>query len=251
MKKIIIFQPLSFLVLLLLLVGCDKKKTATQAQALPIDVAYPIVEDVVLTKNYPGYLSASSVVQLVGRVNGILESVHYKAGQSVRKGQLLFVIEPTTYKDAVEQAQATLKTAQANLDYARSNCDRMRVAIKSDAVSEIQLLQAEADVKEYEASVSNAEAALNTANTTLSYCYVKAPADGLVSRCPYSVGTYISGAASPVTLASLYEDQNMYAYFDIADNQWLAHLLMNDSVQNTIGNSHFVAVSFAPNIFRQ
>ena len=101
----------------------------------------------------------------------------------------------------------------------------MREALKSDAVSRIQVLQAESSVAEETAAVSNAEAALNTARTNLGYCYIHAPFDGTVSRSTVDVGSYISGAVQPTTLATLYKDNRMYTYFNVADNQWLSMLM--------------------------
>ena len=145
----------------------------------------------------------------------------------MKQGQLLFVIEPTLYKDKVEQAEAALKTAQAQLEYARSNYSRMKEAVKSDAVSQIQVLQAESSVAEGVAAVNNAEAALSTARTNLSYCYVRAPFDGTISKATVDVGSYVGGSLQPVTLATIYKDNQMYAYFNVADNQWLGMLMNN------------------------
>ena len=172
MKKIMI----AFAWTVCVLTACDKNKPSqTEMQALPVDVAKPLVENVTLTKDYPGYLEAESTVDLVGRVNGTLQSKNFAPGSRVRQGQVLFVIEPTLYENSVKQAEAELKTAKANLEYAVSSYQRMKEAIKSDAVSRIQYLQAESHVAACEAAVSNAEAALKTARTNLSYCYVKAP----------------------------------------------------------------------------
>ena len=93
----------------------------------------------------------------------------------------------------------------------------MKEAAKSGAVSQIQVLQAESTAAEMEASVNNAEAALKTARTNLSYCYIRAPYDGRVTRASYDVGNYINGAVQPVTLATLYKDDIMYANFNIED----------------------------------
>ena len=66
----------------------------------------------------------------MARVNGYLQQVAYTPGEIVKKGQLLFVIEPSQYEDAVEQAEAALKTAQAQYDYAENNYTRMKEAAK-------------------------------------------------------------------------------------------------------------------------
>ncbi len=220
MKKILYI----LLVLPLLVCSCKDKKhdKKTSAAYVPeITVATPIVKNVTLTKEYPGYLTSEQTVNLVGRVNGTLESMNYKPGQKVKKGQLLFVIEPTIYQNDVAQAQAELETANAQQAYAESNYTRMLEALKSDAVSQIQVLEAESNMKADKASIATAQAALSTAQTNLGYCYIRAPFDGVITKNAVDVGSYISGAASPVTLATIYKDDQMYAYFNIADNQWL------------------------------
>lgn len=223
MKKL-----LYILLALPLLTACREKKETAGAAAMytpEVSVASPLIKDITLTKNYPGYLTTEKTVNLVARVNGTLQSTSFTPGSRVRKGQLLFVIEPTIYKDNVTKAEAALKTAQAQLTYARNNYTRMREALKSDAVSRIQVLQAESDVAETMAAVSNAEAALNTARTNLGYCYIHAPFDGTISRGSMDIGSYINGAAQPVTLATLYKDNRMYTYFNVTDNQWLSSKL--------------------------
>ena len=225
MKKLMyIFLVLS------VLTGCKEKKDAGAMKGMPtlaISVAKPIVKDITLTKDYPGYLTTEKTVNLVARVNGTLQSVSYAPGGRVKKGQLLFVIEPTLYNDQVAQAEAELKTAQAQLEYARNNYSRMKEAVKSDAVSQIQVLQSESSVTEGVAAVSNAEAALSTARTNLGYCYVRAPFDGTISKSTVDIGSYVGGSLQPVTLATIYKDDQMYAYFNVADNQWLEMSMNN------------------------
>lgn len=225
MKKLMyIFLVLS------VLTGCKEKKDTGAMKGMPtlaISVAKPIVKDITLTKDYPGYLTTEKTVNLVARVNGTLQSVSYAPGGRVKKGQLLFVIEPTLYNDKVAQAEAELKTAQAQLEYARNNYSRMKEAVKSDAVSQIQVLQSESSVTEGVAAVSNAEAALSTARTNLGYCYVRAPFDGTISKSTVDIGSYVGGSLQPVTPATIYKDDQMYAYFNVADNQWLEMSMNN------------------------
>lgn len=225
-----------------LMAGCGKKEAPSGARLLSVEVARPTVERVTLTREYPGYLTAENTVDVVGRVNGTLLSKGYVSGQRVRKGQTLFVIEPTLYEDALKQAEASLKTARANLAYARSNYERMAEAVKTDAVSRIQVLQAENDVASCEAAVSTAEAELRTARTNLSYCYVKAPIDGVADLAEYSDGAYISGEGSPVKLTTLYQDRNMFSYFDISDNQYLTYELLRAPDTKIPGNAHSVTL---------
>lgn len=129
-----------FLILPLIMSGCKGKKEAERG-GMPtpeISVAYPLVQNITLTKDYPGYLTTEQTVNLVARVNGALQSASFTPGTRVKQGQLLFVIEPTIYKDNVTQAEAQLKTALAQLEYARNNYSRMKEALKSDAVSVVE-----------------------------------------------------------------------------------------------------------------
>ena len=92
------------------------------------------------------------------------------------------------------RAEAGVLNARATLDYARNNYTRMKEARSSNAVSEIDLIQARSNKQIAEAALANAEAALNTAQTNLSYCYVRSPYTGHISLTAYAVGGDISGA---------------------------------------------------------
>lgn len=201
-------------------VACSRKQPETTPPPA-ISVAKPEVRNIILTKQYPGYLEAEQTVDLVARVNGTLLSASFTPGSHVHRGQVLFRIEPSIYQDKVIQAEATLTTAEARLEYAQSNYQRMLEAVKSDAVSLIQVQQAKSDVSTSQAEVNNAKAALNSARTELAYCTVRAPFDGTITRSQIDVGSYVNGSAQPVTLATIYKDDILYSYFNVADNQWL------------------------------
>ena len=220
MKKLI------FTVALLALTACHKKETGTSinSMALPVEVAKPTVRDITLTREYPGQLTADATISVVGRVNGTIIKRSFTEGGRVKKGDLLFVIEPTLYENAVAQAEAALKTATAQQEYAENNYERMKIAINSDAVSQIELLQAKSNVESTTAAVANAKAALKTARTKLGYCYIKAPADGTIGLRMQPVGAYVAGEMSPVELCRIYKDDIMYAFFNIPDVQWLRKL---------------------------
>lgn len=210
------------MVAVLVMTACHNRNDVSMSGVtLPVEVSMPEVRNVLLTREYPGYLEADATIPVVGRVNGTVIKRNFTEGSRVKQGDLLFVIEPTLYENSVTQATAALQTAQAEYDYAVSSYERMKVAINSDAVSQIELLQAKSKVESGKAAIDNARAALSTAKTKLGYCYVKAPVSGVVGLRKYSVGSYISGEVSPVELCRLYKDDIMYAYFNISDAQWL------------------------------
>lgn len=208
----------------LLLSGCKSDKKADEDMtAVPIiDVAVPVVDTVTVYKTYPGYLTANADVDIVARVDGYLLSHPYQAGDYVRKGQVLFNIEPGQYVDAVNQAQAQLDNAKAQYDYYARNYAAMQKAFQSDAVSEMEVLQAQSNMETSAASVNSAKASLATARTNLSYCTVRAPFDGHITATPYSDGAYLAGSGSPVTLAHLYDDKIVTANFNIDDDELIA-----------------------------
>lgn len=200
--------------------ACKKTEKKAETGPLPIEVALPYIKSVTLTEEYPGYLQALNTVNLVARVSGALQNVMYSPGQRVTKGQPLFVIEPTIYKDDVQQAEASLGEAKATLDYNKATYERTAQAAKMNAVSEIQVIQTKANYDQSIAAVKNAEAQLQTAKTNLGYCYISAPFTGRVSKNQFDPGNYLSAASSP-TLATIYQDDKVYVNFSVSDNQYL------------------------------
>ena len=198
----------------------DKKsenKTAEVVQT--IDVAVPVTDTVTIHKSYPCYLSANMEVDLVARVDGYLLSAPYNAGDFVKKGTVLFNIESARYVDAVNQAAAALETAKATYDYASRNYEAMKKALESDAVSQMEVIQAKSNMETAKASIANAQASLSSAKTMLSYCTVRAPFDGHVSNSPFNPGAYLAGSGSPVTLGKIYEDDIVTVQFAIDDSE--------------------------------
>lgn len=199
--------------------GCSSKgaKQNNNMERMEVSAQMPVVEDVKLANQYPAALSADKSIQLVARVNGYLQKVAYSPGEGVKKGRLLFVIEPNLYQDKVKNAQAQVEAAKAQLDYATTTYNKSVEAARSSAISEIDLLQAKTSMESAAAKLKEAQAALSTANTNLSYCYVRAPQDGKMSVNYYGSGAYINGEASPVVLATLYDDRKLYVNFTIPE----------------------------------
>lgn len=221
----------------------NKEKEAEQtAEAPSIDVAMPEIDTVTIHKSFPCYLSANMEVDLVARVDGYLLSAPYKAGDFVKKGTVLFNIESSKYADAVNQAVANLNTAKATYDYASRNYEAMKKALESDAVSQMEVIQAKSNMETAKASIVSSEAALSSARTTLSYCKVLAPFDGHVSNSPYNPGAYLSGSGSPVTLGKIYEDDIVTVQFSI-DEAELSSILNNGSRELKTDLAH-IPVSF-------
>ena len=205
------------------LFGCNNKnKQKTTSEIPKVDVAKPLVKPIVLHKEYPGYLLSNNIVDVVGRVSGYVTLQNFSSGQYINEGDLLYIIEPTVYENEVKKADANLKSAQASLDYYENNYERMLEASKSNAISQIDLIQAETNVRTAKAELQNAEADLKNAQNTLGYCYVKAPISGVLTTSGAGEGEYVAGSdGSPFKLTTIYNNDPMYAYFNIEDNQYL------------------------------
>lgn len=201
--------------------SCSRKeKTAKAGEPREIDVAEVITDSVILHKSYPGYLSAGNSVDVTAKVDGTLLKQYYASGEYVKKGQPLFQIDPTLYKDAVERAEASLASAISARDYAKSRYAAVQKAYDAEAVSKMEVLSAESNLNQAEANIKDCRAALHTAQTNLSYCTMKAVMDGQISDATIGEGNYVNGADDPIVLARLFDTSTMSAEFEIEDAQY-------------------------------
>ena len=206
--------------------SCRKSDKESTEVLRDIDVAQVTVDSVVLHKIYPGFLSSDNSFDVICRVDGMIMTQNYTGGTYVKKGQVLFTVDPTTYRNAVEQAEATLASAISSRDYAKSHYEAVKKALLADAVSKMEVLNAESAYHQAEAAIKNAKAALSTARTTLSYCTVTSPVSGYITDSYQGANSYVNGGGTPVTLAKVYENANFTVQFEIEDLQYekmLAH----------------------------
>lgn len=195
------------------------KKADSETSEQTIDVALPEVDSVTLSNTYPGELIATSKVEVVARVSGQLLSKSFDGGQYVQKGKLLFKIEDSKYRDAVSQADAALATAISERDYASSHYEAVKKALQSDAVSKMEVNQAESSLQQAEAAIKNAKAALETARTNLGYCTITAPISGNITSASLDVGNYVNGDAGAISMATIYDTSTLIANFAVASDE--------------------------------
>lgn len=212
------FLTLACTGILLISAGC-KKHSDKEGEMPPmeVDVAEVATDSVMIYKEYPGRLLATSVVDVVCRVNGTLLSKTYKDGDIIKKGQLLFTIDDTQYRNAVQQMQGQLENAVSANKYNEKQYEAMQKAYQSDAVSQMELLQSKSTYEEGLASIKTAKANLQTAQTNLGYCRITAPITGRITTANFQPGQDINGGASPVTLATMYQNETFYAEFYVDD----------------------------------
>jgi RND family efflux transporter MFP subunit len=190
----------SALALAALLGACsDQKQAAHQPPPPSVTVAQPIKRTVFDYDEYVGRFVAVNSVEIRARVSGYLDGVHFKDGQIVKKGDLLFTIDKRQYQNALDQARATLAQAKSNLDFTKSDFDRGQQLVKDKTITEQLFDQRAQAFHNAQASLDNAQAAVNQAQLDLEYTELRAPVDGRIGDRRVSPGNLVTGGTSGST----------------------------------------------------
>jgi multidrug efflux system membrane fusion protein len=168
---------------------------------------------------FSGRLRAVEDVEVRPRVSGIIDEVHFKEGDTVKKGDPLFTIDMRPFKAALAQAEAQLASAQARGALAASTAERAEKLFKQKALSQREYDERTNGNKEALASIKAAEAALTLAQLNVEYAEVRAPITGRVGRPDITVGNTV--AAGMVVLTTIQSVDPVYADFDIDEQTYL------------------------------
>jgi RND family efflux transporter MFP subunit len=179
-----------------------------------VDVALPQQRPVTRYLEATGNTAPIKSVDLVARVQGVLQTINYKDGAFVKEGTMLFAIEPDTYKLKLEQAQAAEAGAQASLKQAEADYKRQADLVARQAVSQATLDQSTSARDNAQANLQQAQANTRIAAVNYGYTYVVAPFDGIVTAHLISVGELV-GAASPTQLATIVQLDPIYVNFNV------------------------------------
>jgi membrane fusion protein, multidrug efflux system len=173
-----------------------------------------------------GRISSPESVDVKPQVAGRITEVHFTDGQDVKRGDLLFVIDPRPFQADLEQAQAQLQSDSAQLDLNQNNLQRDEKIGPQHFVSEQQIDTDKANVKNFQGAVARDQASIDRANLNLEYCYVRSPVDGRTGRRLVDPGNYVSTGA--VSLVNIQRQDPVYVDFHISEND-LARLRENMS----------------------
>ena len=185
--------------------------------------------DSIITKRYVGSLEASIDVSLVPRVSGIIEKKLFENGDLVKKGQLLFQLEDTTYRAQVASAKAKVAQCEAEFKFATANLKRLTTLRKQNAVSESSYDEAVRLEGTSKAALAAARAALIDAENNLSYTKVVSPIDGRVGKATLSDFNYVTpGSGSLVTVVSL---EPIYLNFSISARDYFKYFGSLESIR--------------------
>ena len=185
-----------------------------------VDVGLPVQQNVTRYLDATGNTAPIQTVDLVARVQGVLESINYKDGSFVKAGTTLFTIEPETYKLKLEQAQAAEAGAQATMKQAEIDYKRQADLVQTHATSQANFDQSVSTRDNAQASLQQAQ--INTKIAAINYGYtnVVAPFDGIVSAHLVSVGELV-GVSSPTQLATIVQLDPIYVNFNVNEQDVL------------------------------
>ena len=189
---------------------------------VPVSVGLVKPQSVHPFAEFSGRIDAVDYAEIKPQVTGRITEIHFKDGQHVDAGDVLFVIDPRPYQAAVDKAQADVQTAINNAKFAKAERDRGSQLIKNNTLSMETYDQRTNADEVAQAAISSAKALLETAQINLDYAYVKAPISGRISRAEITLGNLVgSPTTAPQLLASIVSDNGVYADFEVDEQTYL------------------------------
>ncbi|TDN36140.1 efflux RND transporter periplasmic adaptor subunit [Hymenobacter sp. UV11] len=225
-----------------LLGGCSAKAEKDTAEA-PAEV--PVVtlknSEQELFHDYVADIQAVRNVEVRAQVNGFLEHIFVDEGRPVKKGQPLFRLNASAFKNTRNQAEASVASAQAQAASARVERERVRLLVGKNVIAKSELELANSKVKDAEARVADARTGVAAAQLNIGYTLVRAPFDGVIDRIPLKVGSIVEKGTLLTTVSDLHA---VYAYFNVAEANYMAYVKARqqhperhpDSVQLTLAD---------------
>ncbi|MEC5396887.1 efflux RND transporter periplasmic adaptor subunit [Uliginosibacterium sp. H1] len=203
--------------LALVLGACEKKEPAAKGPPpAPVRVATVVQQTIPATTEFVGRAQAYRSVEILARVEGVLEKRHFTEGTNVQTGQLLYTIESAPFEAALRDAQAVLARQDATLVNARSREARLAPLVKENAISQQEYDNAVASMKEAEASVAASAAQVETAKLNLGYTKIYATENGRIGQSLVPEGRLV-GRGSPTPLTTIDRIHPIYVSFTASD----------------------------------
>jgi RND family efflux transporter MFP subunit len=234
-----LWRRVATLALLITVVVAGCSRAAPPAAALPpveVTVSQPITHPVAAAVECTGSTAAVAAVEVRARVTGFLERVHVEPRAQVRAGDVLFSIDARPFTLSRDRAQAALDAARAQLSKAESDAEKVQRLFEQGMSSADELTTQIAVRDAARAAVAEAEAALGQAELQLQWCAVTAPISGRVSRNLVDPGNIVM--ADQTLLATLVNDDEIFAYFNLSERDVLTLQARTAAAQAAAGRPH-------------
>lgn len=213
---------------LLTATGC-KKNSAPQQPPLPVNVVTVIEKEVREWDEFTGRLEAVESVEIRPRVSGYITEIHFEAGVVIKKGDLLYVIDPRPYQADFDRAAAEFDRAQAQLKLSQIELDRAKDLRTKNTISSSEFDQKAATYQESSAAARSAEAAKNSAALNLEFTQIKSPIDGRIGDARITAGNLVQPGAGPESvLTTVVSVDPIYVKMDADENAVLKYVKLSD-----------------------
>ena len=199
----------------------SQEAPAAPAPAAAVDVAEVVSRSITDWRGYSGRLEAVDRVEIRPLVSGTLTAVHFQDGALVKKGEVLFTIDPRPYAAEVARVQGQLAAAEARDAYAASDLARGQRLLADNAIAKRDFEEKQNAAREAVANLQAARAALEAARLNLEYTRITAPVNGRISRAQVTVGNVVAAGAVSAPLTTLVSTARMYAAFDVDEPTYL------------------------------
>jgi membrane fusion protein, multidrug efflux system len=210
--------------LLWLLAGCSRDATGKakaedprKKMAMPVTVADVIIQTVPVQLTAIGSVQSYSKVVVKAQVAGEITRVHFKEGEAVKKGDLLFTIDPASLEAEVRLAEANLAKDRAQLENARKQLARYTSVVSKGYVSAEEYDKVLTNEKALEATVRADEAALERAKIELKYCYIRSPLDGFAGEVKVDVGNVMKANDNDKPMVVIRQTSPIFAVFTVPE----------------------------------
>ena len=217
LKKI---KILFFIIVLAAFNTSCKKEAKPEPKPLEIQIVKVLQQDVNLESEFTGETFGQSDIQINPRVDGVIESLNFKEGSLVHKGQLLYTIDPLPFQTKVSEAEGQLAESQARLAKTKSDYEMMEPLAKMNAISQRELVGARSAYNASIAGIKAASANLKNSKIELSYCNIVAPISGLIGISKVRVGDYVRPGALSV-LNTISDLGDVRVRFTMSEQEYL------------------------------
>ncbi|MGL2993028.1 efflux RND transporter periplasmic adaptor subunit [Flavobacterium sp. TSSA_36] len=204
------------------LVSCNKKESQAPPP-IPAPFITVVAKDVPIYKEFAAQTFGDLDIVLTARVDGILTGIHFTEGQKVKKGQLLYTIDPLEYETKVEQVKGQVATSQSNFVNAEEELKRIRPLVDMNAVSKREYDAAVAKSKAARSNLESTQAALRNQQLERSYCNIMSPIDGVIGISNARVGDYISRMGNSSKLNTVSRLDKVRVRFTISEAEFLEY----------------------------
>lgn len=219
---VMLFSILASIFMGLMLQGCNTASSAPvtemSLQSLPVIrlATYPVTT----YKEFTASLEGTRDIEIRPQVDGYLDKIYVDEGAAVRKGQLLFHIDPRPYQEQLNNAAANLQSAKAALENADINVEKLAPLVQNNVVSPVQLKSAKAADDAAKANVTQAQSAVASARINIGFTNLTAPADGFIGKIPLKTGSLV-GRSTVDALTILSETKTIHVYFSMSETDFL------------------------------